>query len=302
MASTTRLETTLREYLAGNRSGRRCLAVPMATNAEVIGSISRVLSEDLADVVLLGPPEEIHEAAVETGADISSATIVDVAEPVDACRTAASMAAEGRVNALMKGLVQTADFVKAVLDRSFGLLPRGGLISHVAVVDVPRHHKLLLVTDAAINVSPGVQEAATLVRNAAVVAKSVGIDRPLVACVAPAEKVSDKVPSTGHSAALARLFADLDDGPVVEGPFGLDVAVSPEAAAIKGIGGEVPGRADIVLLPCLDAGNVLYKSLTVLAGASVAGVVAGAKVPIVLTSRADSEETKFLSILLSLLY
>jgi phosphate butyryltransferase len=172
----------------------------------------------------------------------------------------------------------------------------------VAVVDPPRYHKLLVITDAAINVQPNVEEKLELVKNAVAVAERIGIPRPKVACIAPVEKVTEKVPSTVDAARLVELCSA---GPepvaaVVEGPFGLDVAISAEAAAVKGISGAVVGDADILLVPGIDAGNVLYKSISLLAGGTMSGMAAGALVPIVLTSRADTEESKYLSLLLAL--
>lgn len=299
-----RLESALRRALAARApsAGRRRIAVAMANNPEVIGSIGRAMASGLAEFVLIGPGDSIRETARDARVDISAAEIVEEADPVTASRRAAEMAANGAVSVLMKGLVQTADFIRAILDKSFGLLAPDALISHVAVADVDTYHKLLMVTDAAITVQPTVGEKVELIRNAARIAAGIGVDRPKVACVAPVEKVSEKVPSTVEAAQVKQRFGG-ETPPVdavVDGPFGLDVALSPEAAEIKGIGGTVAGDADIILVPGIDTGNVLYKSITILAGGAVAGVVSGARVPIVLTSRADSEESKFHSLLLAL--
>jgi phosphate butyryltransferase len=301
----SRLEETLRAAGAGRSQpdGARTVAVAMANNPEVIGSIGRAIRDGVAHFVLVGPPDEIRATAGEASVDITSADLVDETDPVAACTRVAAMAGSGEAHVIMKGLVQTADFVRAVLDRSHGLLPKDALISHVAVCDVASYHKLLLITDAAITVNPTVDEKVELIRNAAAVAAGIGITAPKVACVAPVEKVSDKVPSTVDAALLTERFTG-DTPPVpgvrVAGPFGLDVAISRTAASIKGISSPVAGDADVLLMPGLDAGNALYKAITVLAGGMMAGVVAGTRVPIVLTSRADSEETKYLSLLLAL--
>jgi phosphate butyryltransferase len=274
----------------------------MANNPEVVGCIAAAIGQGLAEFVLIGPREEILRTADGSDADISTAQIVEASDGVAASREAARMAADGSVHVIMKGLVQTADFVRAILDKSFGLLPSGGLLSHVAALDVTAYHKTFYLTDAAITVTPDVDEKVTLIQNAVRIASSVGIKQPKVACIAPVEKVSDKVPSTTDAALVVERFRR-GHGPVdalVDGPFGLDVAVSPDAARVKGVGGDVAGDADIILVPGIDAGNVLYKSVSLLAHGSVAGVVAGAKVPIVLTSRADSEQTKLSSVLLAL--
>jgi phosphate butyryltransferase len=300
-----RLESILNAHLPERDSPgvkRKRVAVAMANNPEVVGCIGRGIAASLAEFVLIGPAEDMRRTAGDAGVDISSAEIIEEANPVAASRLAAQMAGVGSVDVIMKGLVQTADFVRAVLDRAFGLLPAGALISHVAVADVAAHHKLLVITDAAITVQPTVDDKIELIRNAAQVARTIGVAVPKVACVAPVEKVSDKVPSTVAAALVTQRFsgATRPFDAVVDGPFGLDVAISAEAAAIKGIGGQVAGDADILLMPGIDAGNVLYKSISILAGGAVAGVVGGARVPIILTSRADSEESKYFSLLLAL--
>lgn len=296
-------ETLLRVQPASPRSGRSPrVAVAMANNPEVMGCIGRGLAAGVAQFILVGPTDEIRLTARNAGVDIASATIVEEPDPVAACARAAGLAGDGSADVLMKGLVQTADFVRAVLDRTHGLLSADALISHVAVADVGTYHKLLILTDAAITVNPTVDEKVELIRNAVNVARSLGITRPKVACVAPVEKVSERVPSTLDAALLAGRFRD-DTRPfdaVVDGPFGLDVAISAEAARIKGVGSPVAGDADILLLPGIDAGNVLYKAISILARGAMAGVVAGTRVPIVLTSRSDSEESKYHSLLLAL--
>ena len=301
----TRLESILLGSLPDRGlpgARRRRIAVAMANNPEVIGCIGRGISAGLADFVLIGPAEEIRQTAGDAGVDILAAEIVEESDPVAASRRAVRMAGDGTADVIMKGLVQTADFVRAVLDKSFGLLPPNALISHVAVADVASYHKLLIITDAAITVQPTVDDKIELIRNATEIARSIGVATPKVACVAPVEKVSEKVPSTLDAALVTKRFSD-EDRPfdaIVDGPFGLDVAISSEAAEIKGIGGPVAGDADILLVPGIDAGNVLYKSISILAGGAMAGVVGGARVPIILTSRADSEESKYHSLLLAL--
>ncbi|MFW6293420.1 MAG: phosphate acyltransferase, partial [Spirochaetota bacterium] len=175
------------------------------------------------------------------------------------------------------------------------LLAPGGLLSHVALCDVDRFDRLFLLTDAAIMTYPDADQKRLIVENAVHCANAIGIDRPRVAMVAPVEKVSDRVPSTGEAASVVAGFAG-DERLEIDGPFGLDVAISGEAASVKGIGGAVAGRADVLVLANIDAGNVLYKALTGFARADIAGIVAGATVPVVLTSRADSEAAKMHSL------
>ncbi len=291
---------------AGARVGRkRMIAVPMANNEEVIRCIATVNERELADFLLIGDRTAIERTAEHSGVALGNVTFVAAGGSAEACTHAAQLAAEGRADVLMKGLVQTAEFTRAILSREHHLLGPGALISHVAVFDIPRYHKTLLITDAAINVAPDAEQKIVLIANAVRVARSIGIMEPKIACVAPVEKVSQKVPSTVAADSIVRRFESGEFtkmlGPVqMIGPVGLDVAISAEAAQIKGIGGPVAGNADILLMPNLEAANALYKSLTSFSDARVAGIVAGARVPVVLTSRADTEESKYLSVLLAL--
>ena len=276
----------------GARDEAPLVAVPMANNPEVIGAIAAATEVGIARFALIGPASQIRAVAEEAHAELGEAMIEDEADPVRACARAAAMASAGEAQVLMKGLVQTADFVRSILDRELGLVPAGRLLSHVALCDVGRYDRLFLLTDAAITTYPNADAKARLVENALACAGPLGVERPACAMVAPVEKVSEKVRSTTDAASVVAAFAD-DDRLDVDGPFGLDVAVSSAAAAVKGICGRVAGHADILVMPNIDAANALYKSLVAFAGACVAGIVVGATVPAVLTSRADSEQSKF---------
>ena len=310
-----RLETVLLERQAHYRRGAGIpaatpvrapvVAVAMAENEEVIRCIAEAQARGIADFVLFGNRDAIEAVAARAGVTVKGARFLAESDPVAACERAAQMAAEGQANLLMKGLVQTADFMRAVLGSRAGLLPEGRLLSHVALFDVPAYHKLLILTDAAICPVPDAEQKRSILENAVRVARAIGIAVPKIACVAPAEKENSRIPSTLDAALLREQAASggLDNylGSVeLDGPFGFDVAVSKEAAQTKGIAGPVAGDADILLMPNLDAANAVYKSLTYFAGAEVAGVVMGARIPIILTSRADSERSKYLSVLLAL--
>lgn len=281
------------------------VAVPMANNEEIIRCIAAVSRDGIAEFLLIGNQEQFERTAARCGVSVKGARFAAEEDPVAACALAARLASAGEVDILMKGLVQTADFTRAILNREHGLVDPGRLISHVAVFEVPRYHKLLLLSDAAINVAPGIEQKIEILCNAVGVARSLGIVKPKIACVAPVEKESPRIQSTVDATAIVRKYRD---GELTErlgeveiaGPLGFDLAVSTEAAEIKCIADPVAGEADIVLMPNLEAGNALYKSLTVFAGAKVAGVIAGARVPVVLTSRADSEQSKELSVLLAI--
>ena len=291
--SERRIDEALARAARGPRSAASppVVAVPMANNPEVIGAIGAAMEEGLARFALIGPVAQIRAVARDARVKLGEATIVDETDPARACARAAAMASAGEAQVLMKGLVQTADFVRSILDRELGLVPAGSLLSHVALCDAERYDRLFLLTDAAITTYPDAGQKAQLLENARACANALGFERPACAMVAPVEKVSEKVPSTTAAASVVARFAN-DDRIDVDGPFGLDVAVNPEAASTKGIAGPVAGRANILVMPSIDAANALYKSLVAFADARVAGIVAGATVPVVLTSRADSEQSK----------
>jgi phosphate butyryltransferase len=282
---------------------RPVVAVPMAQDPELLACVRRALADGVARFVLYGPPGELAAAVSGAGIDLRTVELRDGADAAGACAEAAGLAARGLAQVLMKGLVPTADFVHAILFAQPALVPSGGLLGHVAVFDLPACPRLLLISDAAINPAPSPEQRIELARNAAGVARVLGIGQPKVALVCPVEKPSAKVPSTVESAELVRRAAAGDFGLdfPIDGPFALDAAVSPEAATLKGIGGPVAGAADILVFPCLDAANAVYKSFTCLATPrSVGGIVAGGRVPVVLTSRADSETVKYDSLRLAL--
>ncbi|MFW5883968.1 MAG: phosphate acyltransferase [bacterium] len=293
--SERRIDEALARAARGSRSGDGAsppvVAVPMANNPEVIGAIGAAMEDGLARFTLIGPVAQIRAVAHDGSVELGEATIVDESDPLRACERAAAMASAGEAQVLMKGLVQTADFVRSILDRELRLVPAGSLLSHVALCDADRYDRLFLLTDAAITTYPDAEAKARLVENALECARALGFTRPACAMVAPVEKVSEKMASTTEAASVVARFAH-DDRVDVDGPFGLDVAVKPEAASTKGIAGPVAGRANILVMPNIDAANALYKSLVAFAGARVAGIVAGANVPVVLTSRADSEQSK----------
>lgn len=214
--------------------------------------------------------------------------------------TAVSLVRNGEADAVMKGIVDTSVVLKAVLDKENGLR-EGKLLSHVALFDVPGFYRPLLVTDAAMNIAPDLEAKKEIIRNAVKVAKAIGNDEPIVACLCAIEKVNPAMPATLDAAALveAARCGELS-GCTVIGPVALDNAISTDAAKRKGIQNPNAGLADILLVPNIETGNVLYKALTFLAHAGTAGLIMGAKVPVIVTSRADSDQTKINSIALAL--
>jgi phosphate acetyltransferase len=245
--------------------------------------------------VLVGPEEKIRAVARAEEVDLGPYRIVNVPHSHAAAEKAVELARSGEVEALMKGSLHTDELLGAVVPSAAGMRT-SRRISHVFVLEVPSHPRMLLVTDAAINIAPGLEEKADIVRNAIDLAHVLGIQQPRVAILAAVETVNAKMPATLEAAALCKM-ADRGQiaGALLDGPLAFDNAISAEAAQTKGIVSPVAGQADILLVPDLEAGNILAKQLCYMSGAEGAGIVLGARVPIVLTSRADSVRTRLAS-------
>jgi phosphate acetyltransferase len=251
--------------------------------------------EGLMEPILVGPEAEVKALARTAGIDIERATILDATDDADAARKGVALCRAGRAQALMKGSLHTDTLMHAVVDHDLGLRT-ARRISHVFVLDAPAYPRPLLITDAAINIYPTLDDKVDIVRNAIDLARALGIDVPHVAVLAASETVHSKIISTLDAAALCKM-ADRKQitGAVLDGPLGFDTAVSSGAAAIKGLTSPVAGVADILLVPDLESGNMLAKQLEYLGGAALAGIVLGARVPIVLTSRADTARARLAS-------
>lgn len=277
-----------------------CVANP--AEEEIFHALAEAYHEGIISGYLVGDAVVIQPLLDQFGLANADFEIVHEPEEFEAAMTAVKLVRQGKAGFLMKGTVPTAVFLKAVLDKEGGLRAKGHLLSHVAIVEVPGYSHLLLLTDAAFNIKPSLEEKAKIIDNAIKVANVLGIERPKVACVAAVEKVNPKIPSTVEARQLQEMCAEgRFPGAVVEGPFGLDNAVDPASAEIKGIKGEVAGQANVILAPDMDSGNVIYKALTILAKATIAAIVVGTTAPVILTSRADSAQTKLLSIALGAL-
>lgn len=266
-----------------------------AEDSEVLLACEAAKKEGIGQPVLVGSKEKIETLAKETNINIDDYEIIDKAEETEKCKRAVLEVKEGRASFVMKGLVPTATLLKAVLDSEYGI--RGeGLLSHVMVYEIPNYHKLLLLTDGGMNISPTLEEKVQILKNAIKVAKAIEIENPKVACLSAVEVVNPKMPSTVEAAKLKEMNQRGEIEGIVDGPLAFDLAISKEAAVHKGVKSEVAGDADILLVPFIEVGNALGKSFTYFAKARSAGIVVGAKAPIVLVSRADSHEDKFNSI------
>ncbi len=268
-------------------------------------SLEGVLDAAKAEIIapiLVGPQARIEGVAGEHGLDLSSCEIVDAPHSHAAAARGVALLREARGEVLMKGSLHTDELMHAILRGDSGLRT-GRRVSHVFAMDVPSYAKPLFITDAAVNIFPDLEAKVDIVQNAIDLARGLGLEQPLVAILSAVETVNPKIPSTIEAAALCKMAERGQiTGGLLDGPLALDNAISPEAAQVKQIHSPVAGQADILVAPDLEAGNMLAKNLTFLAGAYAAGIVLGARVPIVLTSRADSTQTRMASCAVAALY
>jgi len=280
----------------------RCLAleaVPTAVahpcEASALAGAVEAGEKGLIHPILVGPKAKIEEVAIKNGIDLGKSKIVDAPHSHASAAKAVELVRNGEAELLMKGSLHTDELLSAVVARETGLRT-GRRISHVFIMDVPTYHKVLVVTDAAINIAPVLEDKQHICQNAIDLAVALGLSKPKVAILAAVETINSKMPATIDAAALCKM-ADRGQitGGLLDGPLAFDNAISKEAAKTKGIRSEVAGDPDILLVPDLESGNMLAKQLSFLANADSAGLVLGARVPIILTSRADSVRSRIAS-------
>ncbi|HEY5575266.1 MAG TPA: phosphate butyryltransferase [Clostridiaceae bacterium] len=277
------------------------VAVAVAQDKPVLEAIKDAFEIGLVEAVLVGNRDKIEEVAREINMDLSKFEIIHEADAAKAALIAVELVSTGKADMVMKGLVDTANFLRAVLNKEKGLRT-GKLMSHVAVFEVPGIDRLLFLTDAAFNMYPQLKEKIDIVNNAVTVAKAVGIETPKVAPVCAVEVVNPDMPATLDAAMLSKMSERGQiKGCIIDGPLALDNALSVEAAEHKGITGEVAGKADILLMPNIEAGNIMYKTLSYTTRCKSGAILVGTSAPVVLTSRNDSHETKMNAIALAAL-
>jgi phosphate butyryltransferase len=269
---------------------RRRVAVARAESEEVLLALQVAHEKGLISAVLVGDAKKAKEAASRSGVDICAFDLLDVE---DAPLEAVKLVSSGRADIIMKGMVASGDFIKAVLDREHGLRKPGGTLSAIAVMQADNLGRLLFITDAGIVPAPDLEQKVKLINNAVDVAKAFGVETPNVAALCAAETVSPKIPATVDASRLEEMWRNGElPGCNVAGPISLDLAISEKAAHEKGYAHPVAGKADILLAPGIEAANILYKSLTYFAGMKTGGVMTGANAPIIFTSRTDTAQTK----------
>jgi len=286
------------ERVKGTRTKR--LSVAVAEDPHTIEAVGRAVREKLVHATLTGDREAIRKVADSAHVDTGLFEIIHEPDKAKALSLAIGKVRAGEADFLMKGLLDSSLYIRGIIDKEKGLLPPGKLLSHVTVLQVPAWKKLIICGDVAVIPAPDLEAKIAILNYAVAVAHKLGIERPKAVLLSAVEKVNPKMPSTTEAAIIAKM-ADRGQikGAVVDGPLALDIAFSEESARIKGVDSPVAGDADILVFPNIESGNIFFKASTYLAKGELGAVVAGATCPCVLTSRGDSDETKFYSIALA---
>ena len=273
------------------------LSVAAAHDEEVLLAVKDACEMNIIKAILIGEEDKIRKIADEIKFDLTDVEVINECDLKLCAEKAVKLVSSGKADYVMKGLLDTSIILKEVLNKEYGLRI-DSLLSHVMIYEVPSYHKLLILTDGGMNINPDVSQKKKIVDNAIKAAKSLGIDTVKVACLAAKEKVNPKMQATLDADELKTMCKDgmFGKGAIVEGPIAFDLAVSEEACKIKGYESEVGGDADILLVPNIETGNGIGKALTYMANAKSAGIIMGAKAPVVLVSRADTHESKLYSI------
>lgn len=281
---------------------KKRLVAAWAVDSHTVVAVAEAIKIGIIDGILVGDQAKITEICQEEQIDPAIFRIVHETDDIAAAAKAVAMINAGEGDFLMKGLLSTDRYMRAILNKEAGLMNPGAVLSHVTVIEPPAYHKLLAVGDVAIIPAPDLAQKTAILNYLIKVSKLLGIERPKVGIQAPSEQVLPKVPSSMEASILSKMNhrGQIKDA-IVEGPLGMDVIIDKESADIKGLKSEVCGDADCILFPAIEAGNVFYKTMTKFCGANLCAIVMGARVPAVLSSRGDSEQTKLYSIALAAL-
>lgn len=276
------------------------MVVAYAQDEDTLLAVRRAVDENIVKAILVGDESVIRQKCQDLSIPVDLFTIINEPGEAKSGAVAVQQIVDGKAQLLMKGLISTPYFLKAILNKDLNLVKKGQVLSHTAVIEVPTYEKLLVVSDVAMIPDPDLGQKIQMINYNIAICKKLGIENPKVALVTANEKVSDKMPSTMDAAVISKM-ADRKQikGAIVDGPLALDVAISPRACEIKGLKSPVEGQADVLIFPNIDTGNVFYKSTTILGKGMLAGIVTGAPFPAVLTSRADDDDSKYYSIVLA---
>jgi phosphate butyryltransferase len=281
---------------AARRVGPVPVAVAAAHDPEVLKAVDRAQREGLVEATLVGDWPAIEAYAAQTDVDLEGTAIVHEPDPKLAARQVVGLARDGRAGVVVKGQVKTADLLSAALNRDVGIRGRG-LLTHVGIFELPGMERLIYLSDSGVVVYPDVYQKLEIINNVVAVARLFGVDLPKVAILAASDTVHPKIPASIDALALSKMAEQgWVQGAVVDGPLGLELAISPRAAALEESDSPIAGLADILIVPNVEAGNIVAKGLLYFAHARMAGLVVGARVPIIISSRADSAETRYLSL------
>jgi phosphate butyryltransferase len=278
---------------------KRKVAVVSAQDEHTLEAVFKAVKDNIIEPILIGNKVKINEVLNHLNESLDDGAIFDVENDIEAAEKAVKLIHENKADFIMKGKIQTADLLRAVVNKENGLRT-GNVMSHVVIHEIPTYHKLLTVTDGGMMMYPNVDEKKQIIENAVSTLRAMGYEKPKVAVLAAVETINPKMPEAVDAGVLKEMNqkGEIKDC-IVEGPISYDLTMSKESAQIKGYSSPVVGDADILIIPNITAGNILGKSLVYSAGAKMAGFVVGAKVPIVLTSRGSSAEEKYLSLVLS---
>ncbi len=285
---------------ASKAQEKRTVAVAEANDLPVLEAVSGAYKEGIADFILVGKESDIKKTASDNNIDINGMSFIEANSPTEAAKIAVQTVSQGKAQILMKGLVSTGTLLSQVLNKEYGLRKGKEVITHVSVFQIEKYHKLIALTDVAMNIAPDLMTKVSMINSAAGVMRALGIEKPKVAILGAVEVVNPNMQATLDAAQLSKMC---DRGQIkdciIDGPLAFDNAISKEAAKHKNIVSEVAGDADVLVTPDINAGNVLYKCINFWCNAKGAAIICGAAAPIILTSRSDTDETKLLSIALS---
>ncbi len=274
------------------------LCVASAAEETVLEAVRDSRKEGLVDFVLVGPEEKIWRQAMTISLNLQGIEIIDIDDPIEATSRAVEEVASGNADILMKGMVNSSDFLRAVLNPDGGMR-RDRILSHFAIYEVPGYYRLIYMTDGGLNVNPNLEQKKAILQNAVEFLHAIGLAEPKVAVLSANEKVDPKIPATVDARALKEMAEEAFPGALVDGPTPLDIALSYEAALHKGIDSPIAGKADLLMVPNIEAGNILGKAIIYFAGGRMGGLVLGASRPVILTSRNEPPMGKMASIALA---
>lgn len=289
--------TTLDQMVdVARRIGPVSIAVAAAHDPEVLKAVDQASQEGIIQATLVGDWPAIEAYAAQTNVDLAQVRIIHQPDPLLAARQVVALARSGQADVVVKGQIKTADLLSIALNRDIGIRGRG-LLSHVGIFQLPAMDRLIYLSDSGVVINPDVYQKLEIIKNAVGVAHLFGIPRPKVAILAASETVHPKIPASIDALALSKMAEQgWVEGAIVDGPLGLEVAISPRAAQMEESDSPIAGQADILIVPNVEAGNIVAKGLLYFARARMAGLVVGAQVPLVINSRADSAETRYLSL------